>query len=574
MDILGILYLNYDPTACLLRDGKIVAMAEEERFVKIKHAKGNFPINALNFCLKQGNISLKDVKFIAVGWDVNAYKERIPQFFSRIKEEYKETIDEESLKWMENSLKRFDPEDYTNSIIDKLVEHGFKKEDIPEIKYAGHHYSHALTAYHCSGFKDAIVMTVDGHGEENCTILWKVKSGNFEKLREFNIPNSLGWYYAAFTKFLGFDVYDGEGKTMGLAPYGKPNEKYRKHVDNILKITEEGYYLDPTYICYGKKSHERFYTDKFAEAFGERPENGNFSQEHKDIAFEAQDKLEKAAAHLVNMMVKKTGIRNLCIAGGVALNCKMNGYIWKNCNLENIFVQPVSGDDGSTLGAAMAVFLENGGKAGSFEKMEHVLLGPEYTNEEIEAQLKKFSLKYKKSKSIEEEGAKLLADGKILGWFQGRMEVGPRALGSRSILADPRRNEMKDIVNNKVKFREPWRPFCPSILYERAADYLVKPHETPFMILTFHIKEDKVDKIPAIVHVDGTARPQLVKKEVIPRYWKLIKEFENLTGEAVILDTSFNIRGQPIVCSPENAIECFLKTGIEALAIGDFLVVK
>jgi carbamoyltransferase len=252
----------------------------------------------------------------------------------------------------------------------------------------------------------------------------------------------------------------------------------------------------------------------------------------------------------------------------------MNGYIWKTCDLKNIFVQPVSGDDGTTLGSAMAVYLENGGNPDNFSKLEHVYFGPSFSNEEIEAALKKANLDYKISADISKETAKLIADGKIIGWFQGRMEVGPRALGSRSILVDPRKAEMKDIVNDKVKFREAWRPFCPSILYERASDYLEKWHETPFMILTFTIKEDKRNKIPAVNHVDNTARPQLVKKEINPRYYDLIKEFENLTDEAVVLNTSFNIKGEPIVCTPEDAINCFLKTGIEVLAIGDFLVKK
>lgn len=574
MDILGILYLDHDPAACLFRDGKIIAMAEEERFIRVKHADGYFPINAIRFCLKQGNVEMKGIDFIAIGWDVNAYVDRIPAFFSRLREEYKDIIDYGSVKWQEKIIERFQPENYTALIIKELVKNGFKKEDIPKIEYVDHHYSHAMTAYYCSGFEDAIVITVDGHGQENCTVLWKMQNGRFERIKEFNIPQSLGWYYAAFTKFLGFRVYDGEGKTMGLAPYGKPNKKYRQHIDRILKLTEDGYEIDPTYICYGKKTHDKYYTDKFSDAFGDKPQNGNFTEDHKDIAFESQDKLEEAALNLVNFLIRKTNIKNLCMAGGVALNCKMNGYIWKNTDLDNIFIQPVSADDGTTFGAAMAVYLKHGGNPKNFEKLDHVYLGPEYTNEEIEEALKKFNLSYERVKDIEKKAAALLADGRIIGWFHGRMEVGPRALGSRSILADPRKEEMKDLLNNRVKFREPWRPFCPSLLYEKADDYLIKPHESPFMILTFHIKEDKKGKVPAIVHVDGTARPQLVKKEINTRYWKLIKEFGNLTGESIILNTSFNIKGEPIVCTPEDAINCFLNTGIEALAIGDFLVRK
>ncbi|MGB7877062.1 MAG: carbamoyltransferase C-terminal domain-containing protein, partial [Anaerolineales bacterium] len=545
---------------------------EEERFIRVKHADGYFPINAINFCLETGNITMQDVDNISIGWDVNEYVENIPQFYEELRETYKDIIDEDSLDWQNRTLKRFQPATYKQQIVDQFNKHGFT--NIPEIKFVDHHYSHALAAYYCSGYKDAIVITVDGHGQKNCTILWKVENGQFEVIKEFNIPHSLGWFYAAFTKFLGFRVYDGEGKVMGLAPYGKTNEKFKKYVTEMVKLVDDGYVIDPSYISFGKKTVEKNFTDKFTQTFGERPQNGVFNQDHKDIAFEAQDRLEVVAAHLVNSLVEKTNIKNLCIAGGVALNCKMNGYVWRECGIENIFIQPISGDDGTAFGSAMAVYLENGGDPANFEIQEHVYYGPDYSDEEIEAALKKANLTYQKSINISKETAEFIADGKVVAWFQGKMEAGPRALGNRSILTDPRNAKMKDIVNNKVKFREPWRPFCPSMLYECAPDYLEKWYETPFMILTFQIKQDKVDKIPAVVHVDNTARPQLVKREINPMYYDLIKEFENITGEGVVLNTSFNIRGEPIVCTPEDAIDCFLKTGIEVLVMSNFLVKK
>jgi len=572
MNILGILYLDHDPAACLLRDGKIIAFVEEERLIRVKHADGYFPINAINYCLKTGNITMHDVDYISIGWDVNEYIEKIPRFYEELRETYKDILDEGSLDWQDNNLKRFQPATYKQLVVDQFKEHGFN--EIPEIKFVDHHYSHALMAYYCSGYQDAIVMTVDGHGQRNCTVLWKVENGQFEVIKEINIPNSLGWFYAAFTKFLGFRVYDGEGKVMGLAPYGKTNEKFKKYVTEMVKVVDGGYVIDPSYISFGKKTVEKNFTDKFAQAFGERPEDGVFNQDHKDIAFEAQDRLEIVAAHLVDYLVSETNIKNLCIAGGVALNCKMNGYVWRNCGIENIFIQPISGDDGTAIGSAMAVYLENGGNPDHFDKQEHVYYGPEYSDEEIEAALKKANLTYRKCSNISKEAARLIADGKVVAWFQGKMEAGPRALGHRSILTDPRNAEMKDIVNNKVKFREPWRPFCPSMLYERAPDYLEKWHESPFMILTFEIKSEMVDRIPSVVHVDNTARPQLVKREINPRYYDLIKEFENITGEGVVLNTSFNIKGEPIVCAPEDAVECFLKTEIEVLIMSDFLVEK
>ena len=515
---------------------------------------------------------MEDVDYISVGWNVYKYVDKIPKYFMELRKKYKDIIDEGSIEWQDRVLKRFHPEAYKKLIINKFEEHGFSK--LPEIKFVDHHYSHALTAYYCSGYENAIVMTIDGHGEENCTVLWKVTRGKFERINEFNIPHSLGWYYAAFTKWLGFRVYNGEGKTMGLAPYGKPNKKFRKHVDNILKITEKGYEIDPSYISFGKKSVAKNFTDKFNESFGERPVDGNFNQDHKDIVFEAQDKLEKVAVHLINQLIDRTGIKNLCMAGGVALNCKMNGHIWRNCDLENIYIQPVSGDDGTAFGSAIAVYLENRGDQKNLKKLEHVYFGPGFTNDEIESALKKANLNYSKCDNIAKETAQHLVDGKVVGWFQGRMEVGPRALGNRSILADPRKSEMKDIVNKRVKFREPWRPFCPSILYERASDYLEKWCDSPFMINTFIIKDQKRDKVPAIMHVDYTVRPQLVKREINAKYYDLIEEFENLTGEGVVLNTSFNIKGEPIVCTPEETINCFVNTGIQVLSIGDFIVKK
>jgi carbamoyltransferase len=574
MNILGILYLKRDPSACLLMDGKIVAIAEEERFTRKKHAEDAFPNNAIKFCLSQGKIQMKDINFIAAGWDVNAYPGRMAEHFLKTSFKYK-TKDEKTLNWEIGLLRKYSPEKYTKAIVDRLIEAGYKKQEIPPIKFVGHHYAHALTAYCCSGFKEAAVITMDGHGEENCTVLWEAKDGKLRKLKEFNMPDSIGWYYDAFTKFLGFRTYDGEGKVMGLAPYGKPNKKYKKYVQDMLKITPEGYEIDPTYLFYGKRTEADEYSDKFKDAFGaKRPsDKDTITQEHKDVAYECQERLEEVGMHLAEMALKETGMSNLCLAGGVALNCKMNGFIWLNDKVKNIFIQPMSGDDGSALGAAMAVHLETGGRMDGL-KMEHVYYGPEFSNDEIKKALDKQGLKYTKSADIAKDAAKLIASGKILAWFQGRMEVGPRSLGSRSILVDPRSTELRDKINNHVKFREVWRPFCPSMLYEAAERYLEKPCYHPFMILTFNIKKERQKEIAGVVHVDGTARPQTVRKDINPKYWQVIKEFENLTGVPVLLNTSYNIKGEPIVCTPEDAIRTYLNTGMECLAIGDYLVKK
>jgi carbamoyltransferase len=572
MKILGLMAIGNDPSACLVTDGKIVAMAEEERFVGIKHANMMFPKKAIKFCLDRGNVELKDLDYIAIGWDLSKYPGKIAEHFLKTWYEYP-TKGKRQLDWEISKLRKFTKENFEKELISKFEEAGFKKEDLPPRVYKSHHYCHAVSAYVASGFKEASIITMDGHGEENCTVLWEVRNGNFKKIKEINLPHSLGHFYGAFTKFSGFRIYNGEGKTMGLAPYGKKNLKFRKVVDKMCKITEDGYKIDPTYLFYGKSTIADEFSDKFSAAFGEmrRGDKEEIKDNHKEAAFEAQRKIEHVGRHLAEWLIDKTGIHNLCLAGGVAFNCKMNGFIQRSEKVKNIYIQPVSGDNGVGIGAAAALYIENGLDVSGF-RMEHVYLGPEYSGSEIESALKEAGLKYTRSEIIAKEAAQHMADGKVVGWFQGKMEVGPRALGSRSILADPRDSEMKDIVNNKVKFRDSWRPFCPSILWEKTEDYFEHSCYHPFMILTFKVKKEKRDVIPSVVHVDGTARPQTVKKDVSPLYWKLINEFYKITGVPVVLNTSFNIKGEPIVCTPRDAINCYLKTGMDVLAIGNFIV--
>lgn len=572
MNILGIFSYSRDPSACLIIDGELIAMAEEERFTRIKHAENQFPKNAIKFCLEKGRIKMSNLDYISMGWDVDKYPEKIANHF-KMTSELLPAKDNKTIEWELNQVEKFKREVYEKKIIGGLLDCGYTREEIPSIVFKGHHYCHAVSAYLASGFKDASIITADGHGELNCTVLWEVKDGQFRKIKEINIPHSLGWFYAAFTRFTGFKIYSGEGKTMGLAPYGKPRKIFRDAVCEMLKLSEGSYEVDPTYLFHQKRTIANEFSDKFADIFGEYRINdkAEIKENHEDAAYEAQRRLEEVGLHLAEYLIDRTGIPNLCLAGGVALNCKMNGYIHRSNKVENIFIQPVSGDDGTSLGAAMAVYLEKFLDTSKF-KMEHVYLGPSYSDVKIREALDSKGLTYKKVDNIEELVAKLLAEGKIIGWFQGRMEVGPRALGSRSILADPRDASMKDIVNAKVKFREGWRPFCPSILSEYIEDYLIKPCYHPFMILTFKIKEDKIGLIPSVVHIDGTARPQVVKKEVNERYWNLINEFRKLTDVPVLLNTSFNVKGEPIVCTPEDGVNCYLKTGIDVLAIGDYLI--
>lgn len=572
--ILGIHYLRTDPSACLIVNGEIAAMAEEERFIGNKHAEGKFPENAIKFCLKQAHIALKDVDYITIGWDISAYPLKMAEHYLKTWHKWP-TKDEKTLNWEISSLKKYSGDIYTKKIKEHLVKTGFNEKDIPQILYKPHHYCHAISSYVASGFKEANIITADGHGEENCTVLWEARGREIKKVKEFNIPHSLGWFYGAFTRFTGFKIYDGEGKCMGLAPYGKPNKRYEKHVNAMLMIDEQGYEVDPTYLYYWKRSLVDEYSDKFSKAFGRnrKSDKEEIKEHHKEAAYEAQKRLEEVGIHLAEYLIRKTKIRNICLAGGVALNCKMNGAIHRLNQIDNIFVQPVSGDDGTAIGAAMSVYFENNLRLEGF-KMEHVYFGPEYSDDLIEKTLKANKLNYRIPDNLEKEAAKLISDGKIVGWFQGRMEVGPRALGNRSILADPRNPESKDILNSKVKFREAWRPFCPSIMEEHAGEYLVKSCYHPFMILTFEIKKDKIKAIPSAVHVDGTARVQTVKKETNIRFWKLLNEFYKLTNIPLLLNTSFNIKGEPIVCKPQDAVNCFLKTGMDYLALGSFMVKK
>lgn len=574
MNILGLIDIPQDNAACLLQDGRIVAAAEEERFVRVKHARGYFPIHAVRYCLRQGGIEMRDVDYIAVGWDVHKYPLHMAGVFLRGWHTYR-MKDEKTLDWEIQQLRKWSPEEYVPRLTSKLVEGGFRREDIPEIRFIPHHYAHAASAYFCSGFDHAAVITVDGSGEENCTVIWEGRGGALRKIAEFNIPQSLGWYYAAFTTHGGFEAYDGEGQYMGLAPYGRENGKYLDLVEQVLQVRAGGYELDPTWIFYAPRTVADRYTDKFADAFGPpRARGGGISEELKDVAYAAQLQLERVGLELARTALAQTGARRLCLAGGVALNCKMNGRIFEELDLEDIFIQPASGDDGGcTLGAAAALHHELTGDPAPL-KMDHVYLGPEFSSGEIEAALEASGVPYARSAAIERDTAHLLADGRVVGWFQGRMEYGPRALGSRSILVDPRDARMKDIVNNKVKFREPWRPFCPTILFDRAGEFLRKPVFHPFMILACTIPEGIRDTIPAVVHVDGTARVQTLKREHHPRYYDLVREFDRLTGVPVLLNTSFNVKGEPIVCTPADAVRCFLTTGMEALAIGDYLAVK
>jgi carbamoyltransferase len=433
-------------------------------------------------------------------------------------------------------------------------------------RYVHHHLAHAISAYAYSGFEDTAVLVIDGRGAWEATSLWHGRDGRLEHLWTIPWPNSLGLFYAQFTDFLGFTPYSDEWKVMGLAPYGEPGLNLREFLvpdDNPYYVASRlllGHHSAPLAAIESRLGPRRLPESEIAAA-------------HKNLAFAVQDACETAMLTLARVAVTQTRTRSLCLAGGVALNSKANGKILSTGTVDRIFVQPAASDDGACLGSVLAPQLDSGG-ALPVRKMRHAFLGPESSDKEIETALLTYKIRHTRVSDPAATAAELLATGKIVGWFQGRMEFGPRALGGRSILADPRDPEMTAKVNNAVKFREWWRPFAPSLLAECAADYIESATDSPFMILTAQVRPDKRSVIPAVTHADGSARPQTVEREVNPLYWRLISEFGRRTGVPVVMNTSFNLRGEPIVNSPADAVRTFFSSGMDALFMGNFLVEK
>ena len=589
MNILGLIANDKgQPSACLLQDGKLVAFAEEERFIRVKQAAGYFPSQALRFCLGRAGIGLDEVDAIAYGWDADRYRWRFPLFLARSFVRQKLTprsapktapvpgrprLGSAVLSGLRSMLV-FQPRTLRENIVLGLRNAGFVDGRIPPVVFIRHHRAHAASAFYCSGFDEAAILVFDGHGEENATSIYRGEGRNLELVEHINIPNSLGWFYSSFTEFLGWNPNEGETKLMGLAPFGKPNPEVEAVVDGVLELTDDGYVVHPDYLFYGRRSFGKFFSDALVARLGPpRGPNDPLTDRHRDIAWAVQNRLEQAGIHLARRALRLAGSRNLCLTGGVALNCKMNGEINRAGVAEQLFVQPVSHDAGVSLGAAQVLAMREGDDC-RFH-MDHLYWGPEYDDEQIEAALRLNQISYRRSDAVVEDTAELIAAGKIVGWFQGRMECGPRALGGRSILADPRVPDMKDRVNDRVKFREDWRPFALSILEEHFEDYVKKPTPSPFMILAFEVQEEKRDAIQSAMHwIDHTTRPQTVSKRTNPLYWDVIEAFRRRTGVAGLLNTSFNVKGEPIVCSPGDALRCFYGTGMDALVIGNFIVEK
>ncbi len=539
-----------DNAAAILVDGELIAMIEEERLNRIKHAPRMVPQQAIQWCLEQANCTLDDVDVIAIGFDhpntvfLDNMKTKVKRFFKR----------QHNLRNAKEEFQYWKRHRYFLAQLDPYL----KNRD--KVMFVRHHIAHAASCFYLSGFEEANIISLDGSGGQDAGLIGVGHGTEIDVVEYVERETSWGELYERFTGALGFKPHSDEGKVMGLAAYGDPKGQVFPfiHMSNGTEMPH-------------------FERDGFLRALKEIPtrEKGHppIDGYYEHVAARLQYSLEQVVARMSEILHKRTGFTDLCMAGGTALNCSNNGKLLSLPHVKRIFVQPAAADCGTALGAAVHAHVKLTGTRPK-TKFDHLYWGPQFSNEEIEPVLKQAKVPYRKVESIGREAAKLIDEGKIVGWFQGRMEVGPRALGGRSILANPTKPHMKDAVNNNVKFREHWRPFAPSILAEHMEEYFGTKHPSPFMILAFEAREEVRSKIPSALHVDNTGRPQTVEKETNPRYWDLINEFKKLTGVPVVMNTSFNVAGQPIVCTPKDALGTFYVCGLDALAIGDFIVEK
>ncbi|MBV8884429.1 MAG: nodulation protein [Chroococcidiopsidaceae cyanobacterium CP_BM_RX_35] len=556
---LGVIcYSRHDAAAVLVEDGCVVAAAEEERFSR-KKLDSSFPAQAINFCLAKVGITPQDLAAIGYGFHpTRRFSSQTLYVVKNLPRSVELVVTERPFVRKMNGIKR----DFREHL-------GYSGP----VYQLGHHLCHAASTFLASPFAEAAILTIDGLGDwESCW--WGLGQGNeLTELGKIDWPQSLGHVYAAFTDYLGFQALSDEYKVMGLAAYGEP--RYLAQMQEIFWATPQSYQVNLDYFNFQTRHCSPWFSPKLVECFGPalRDTNKDVPQHYRDIAASLQAQLEQVIFHLVQKVVATTGSRNLCLAGGVAMNSVANGKILTQGLVDGLYVPPCASDAGVALGAAYLAYKATTGKL-QRQVLETALLGPEYDAEQILAAIKSRGLQAEVVSHPAASAAQLLATGKVIGWFQGRMEFGPRALGARSILADPRRAEMQDIVNTKIKFRERFRPFAPSALAEYASEYFDCPAPTPFMTQVYSVHQDKQATIPAVTHVDGTARVQTVSQSTNPLYWDLIHAFYQLTGVPIVLNTSFNVKGQPIVNTPTEAVDTFLNTGLDALLCGNYLVLK
>ncbi len=594
MYILGISAFYHDSAACLLKDGEIIAAAQEERFTRRKHDAG-FPCHAVQYCLKEVGIAARQIDYVV-------YYEKPFVKFERLLETYLafapkgfSSFSKAMPVWIKDKLfQKSALIKELNSILDENV--NWRER----LLFSEHHLSHAASAYYPSPFESAAVLTLDGVGEWTTTSLAIGKGRNLKVLKEIHFPHSLGLLYSAFTYYTGFKVNSGEYKVMGLAPYGEP--VYADLIkEKLITVAEDGtFQLDMSYFDYA--TGLTMTNKKFATLFGGPPRTSEteLTQREMDLAASVQKVTEDIVLDLAKGIAKETGERNLCLAGGVALNCVANGILLREKIFDNIWIQPAAGDAGGALGAALATWhLHQDNERVAPKKqdaMKGAYLGPEFDDNEIEAELTSCGASFRKlsERKLIDEVASALADEKAVGWMQGRMEFGPRALGGRSIIADPRSPVMQKQLNLKVKYRESFRPFAPSVLREDVSEWFDHDTDSPYMLLVADVNEAKrramtkdeealfgIDKlnvprssVPAITHVDYSARIQTVHVETNPRYHGVISKFKEKTGCPLVVNTSFNVRGEPIICTPTDAFKCFMGTEMDVLAVGNYILYK
>ncbi|MBN2331113.1 MAG: carbamoyltransferase [Candidatus Aenigmarchaeota archaeon] len=568
MYILGVSCFYHDSSACILKDGEIIAAAAEERFTRKKHDI-DFPINSIRFCLEHAGIGIGDVDHVA-------FYEKPLQKFERLLHQYLETFPRSWVSfcssmpvWINERLR-----------IPRLMRKRAKYKG--DICFIEHHMCHAASSFFVSPYKEAAILTIDGVGEWATTTLGFAQGNEIELRQQIRFPHSIGLLYSAVTAHLGFKVNNSEYKVMGLSPYGdmdrKKNPYYRKLLEDVIDVKPDGSFaLNMDYFVYHQKM--RMVSKKFIREFGPiRKRSEEVTKRHMDIAAALQMVTEDVIMKLLDHLHIMTKCDTLCMAGGVALNSVMNGKILRNTPFKRMFIQPAAGDGGTSLGAALYLYHSVLGRERGYVQ-SHSYFGPAYSREEIKAFLKENGIKHSEFKSEKElisKTARLLAEDNVIGWFQGRMEWGPRALGSRSILASPMKESMKDVLNLKVKHREKFRPFAPVVCVEDASKYfecdLPIPAPADFMLMVYPIKRAKRREIPAVVHVDGSGRLQTIRKGQNPLYYGLIKEFGRITKTPILVNTSFNIRGEPIIISPFYAYRCMMGTGIDCLVMDRFLI--
>lgn len=557
---------HHDPSAAILVDGKLMAAADEERFIRKKHAPRELPVKAIQFCLNQAGLKPEDVDHVAFPWSPESYGEHRWSYIRR-------TLAGQTTRAMKALFRPGREFDKRKKILQSTLKQvGINPAQV-KIHWVDHHLCHSSSAYHLSPFENAAILSIDGGGELTSTLFAEGVAGKIRKIHEVQVPDSLGLFYSTMTEFCGFDSNNGEFKLMGMSAYGDPS---KFDISPFIKWDKRGFTCNEEYIWVSgrRRYNGQVYSKKMVEKWGPPRKGDGLGEPYVHIAAATQKALEEIALgmieHYLGDALKKHDGR-LCFAGGCALNVRMNRKIIGHPLVKELWVQPAANDSGAPLGAATYMANQLGEK---IEPMIHPYWGPSYSDEEILQALEKFKIKSEKLEDPIQTGARILADGKILAWFQGAMEFGPRSLGNRSILGHPAIPGMSDEINARIKFREKWRPFCPSILDTHSEEILGTSHPSPFMTFSFEVTEEWKKKIPEVVHVDGTARPQIVSRESNPLFYKLIEEFQKLTGLPCVINTSLNRRTEPVVCSPEDSLAMFYGSGLEYMIMGNYLVKK